>query len=195
MKIITQLRAVQTELKAPKNQLNKFGGYKYRSLESILENVKPLLDKYNLTLVIGDTMEQVGDRYYVKATATLYNDEGETLSNTAYAREDNQTQAGMSSGQNSGSLSSYARKYCINGLFCIDDTKDDDTEELTTERINRAKKQRETLTKRAVELGINLDNVANHCKCKVEELSIDVLQQVINKKEQLLKEKENGDNI
>lgn len=116
---------IQQTLKAPKNQKNKFGNYNYRNQEDILEALKPLLG--DLVLTISDEMVQVGNRIYVKATATI-TDGTNSLSNTAYAREADE-QKGMSESQLTGSCSSYARKYCLNGLFLIDDTKDADTEE------------------------------------------------------------------
>lgn len=119
-----ELIAIQSELKAPKNQKNKFGNYMYRSAEDILEAVKPLLKKYNCHLTISDEMAVLGERYYVKATATLAK-EGESISTTAYAREE-EDRKGFDSSQLTGSTSSYARKYALNGLFCIDDTKDSD---------------------------------------------------------------------
>lgn len=119
-----ELIAIQSELKAPKNQWNDFGKYNYRSAEDILEAVKPLLKKHECHLTISDEMVVLGDRYYVKATATLAN-EGESISTTAYAREE-ESKKGMDASQITGSTSSYARKYALNGLFCIDDTKDPD---------------------------------------------------------------------
>jgi hypothetical protein len=119
-----ELIAIQSELKAPKNQWNDFGKYNYRSAEDILEAVKPLLKEYKCHLTISDEMVVLGDRYYVKATATLAK-EGESISTTAYAREE-ESKKGMDSSQITGSTSSYARKYALNGLFCIDDTKDPD---------------------------------------------------------------------
>ena len=119
-----ELIAIQSELKAPKNQWNDFGKYNYRSAEDILEAVKPLLKKHECHLTISDEMVVLGDRYYVKATATLAK-EGESISTTAYAREE-ESKKGMDASQITGSTSSYARKYALNGLFCIDDTKDSD---------------------------------------------------------------------
>ncbi len=117
------LKKIQKELKAPKNQFNAFGKYKYRSCEDILEAVKPLLN--NATLVINDEMVVIGERYYIKATATL-TEEDKSISATAYAREPEEKK-GMDSAQITGATSSYARKYALNGLFLIDDTKDADT--------------------------------------------------------------------
>lgn len=116
---------IQQELKAPKNLENKFGGYRYRSAEGILEAVKPLLGKYKCVLTISDDVVAVGNRIYIKATATLTNKEGKTISTTAFARE-SESKKGMDDSQLSGSCSSYSRKYALNGLFAIDDTKDAD---------------------------------------------------------------------
>ena len=116
---------IQRELKAPKNQNNAFGKYKYRSCEDILEALKPLLSTYDCTLVVSDDIVAVGNRIYVKATATIKNKDGQETA-TAFAREPEQ-QKGMSEPQLTGSASSYARKYALNGLFAIDDTKDHDT--------------------------------------------------------------------
>jgi hypothetical protein len=131
MNVYEKLQAIQTELKAPKGQFNKFGKYKYRSCEDILEAVKPLLAKYGCSLTIEDTIEQIGDRYYVKATAIFRSNDKPlepNVINTAYAREA-ETKSGMDASQITGTASSYARKYCLNGLFLIDDTKDADTNE------------------------------------------------------------------
>lgn len=122
-----ELREIQKLLKAPKGQYNKFGGYKYRSCEDILNSVKALLDQTQCFLTISDEVVCIGNRYYVKATATLTNSEGVQVSTCAYAREDEQKK-GMDASQLTGATSSYARKYALNGLFCIDDTKDADTE-------------------------------------------------------------------
>lgn len=127
MKITEQLRAVQMALKAPKGQHNKFGNYDYRSCEDILEAVKPLLQEQQLTLWLDDSVVNVGDRIYVKATATIKSEDGEQVENHAYAREA-ETKKGMDDSQITGTASSYARKYALNGLFLIDDTKDADTD-------------------------------------------------------------------
>lgn len=115
---------IQGELKAPKSQENKFGGYKYRSCEDILEAVKPLLKKEKVTLTISDDIVEVGGRVYVKATAALSDGE-DAITTSAFAREA-ETKKGMDDSQITGSASSYARKYALNGLFAIDDTKDAD---------------------------------------------------------------------
>lgn len=120
---------IQQELKAPKGQYNDFGKYKYRSAEDILEAVKPLLAAEKLLLILTDDLVNTGDRYYVKAEATIFDETGKIIaSNTAFARED-ETKKGMDGSQITGTASSYARKYALNGLFLIDDTKDADTNE------------------------------------------------------------------
>lgn len=131
---IKRLSALQSELKAPKGQYNSFGKYKYRSCEDILEALKPLLLKYGMALVISDSAEIVGDRTYIKATARLTDTESaDTIENTAFAREP-EAKKGMDESQITGTASSYARKYALNGLFCIDDTKDADTDEYTAQQ-------------------------------------------------------------
>lgn len=120
-----KLLAVQQQLRAPKSQYNEFNKFNYRNAEDILEAVKPILATQGLTLVLSDQMEYIGERYYIKATATLSDGE-DTITATAYARED-ESRAGMSESQVTGCSSSYARKYCLNGLFCIDDGKDSDS--------------------------------------------------------------------
>lgn len=120
-----ELMNIQNELKAPKGQFNKFGGYKYRSAEDILEAVKPILFAHKCTLTISDSIVNLGDRYYIEAIATLTNEEGKVTQTSAFAREE-ETKKGMDGAQITGSASSYARKYALNGLFCIDDTKDPD---------------------------------------------------------------------
>lgn len=122
MNIHTKLAVIQQKLKAPKNQVNKFGGYKYRSCEDILEAVKPLLK--DLTLVISDGITHVGDRIYVCATAVISDGEN-TIQAQGFAREA-ELKKGMDESQITGAASSYARKYALNGLFLIDDTKDAD---------------------------------------------------------------------
>lgn len=124
-----KLIAIQSELKAPKGQYNSFGKYKYRSAEDILEAVKPLCVKHNVLLTLTDSIELIGERYYVKATARV-SDGTKAVEVTALARED-LDKKGMDGSQITGTASSYARKYALNGLFCIDDTKDADTDEYT----------------------------------------------------------------
>lgn len=124
-----RVASAQLELKAPKGQYNSFGKYKYRSCEDILEAVKPLCAKYGLLLNVTDEIVLIGERYYVKATAFLRDADGdEVVVNTAYSRESAEKK-GMDDSQVTGTASSYARKYALNGLFLIDDTKDADTDE------------------------------------------------------------------
>lgn len=121
-----ELITIQSELKAPKTQVNNFGGYKYRKAEDILEAVKPLLAKQKCTLIITDDIVMVGNRIYVKATATIRNEKGEVEEATGWAREE-ESKKGMDASQITGASSSYARKYALNGLFAIDDNADYDT--------------------------------------------------------------------
>lgn len=116
---------IQSKLNVPKSLRNNFGGYNYRSAELILEALKPLLKENNCTLTINDDIIMVGDRTYIKATATIKNEKGEFESTTAFAREP-LSKKGQDDSQITGAASSYARKYALNGLFCIDDTKDAD---------------------------------------------------------------------
>ena len=119
-----KLIAIQTELKAPKSQFNKFGGYNYRNCEDILEAVKPLCAKHDVVPLLSDEIVMIGERYYVKGIAKITDGEDEIVT-TAFARE-SVDKKGMDESQITGSASSYARKYALNGLFCIDDTKDAD---------------------------------------------------------------------
>ena len=128
MNIHQKLQGIQTELKAPKGQTNKFGGYRYRSCEDILTALKPLLAQYTCTLAISDDIVEVGGRVYVKAKATLAStlcEDDYTINVSGFAREA-ETKKGMDDAQITGSASSYARKYALNGLFAIEDTKDQD---------------------------------------------------------------------
>lgn len=134
---------IQSRLRAPKGQLNKFGGYKYRSCEDIVEAVKPLLAEFKLHLLLTDEMVSVGERIYVKATAKLCKEDGVVIATSdGWAREA-ETKKGMDASQLTGACSSYARKYALNGLLAIDDTKDADANELAPKkRINKEVKQK-----------------------------------------------------
>ena len=126
MTIYEKLAKIQSTLKAPKSQYNAYAKFYYRSCEDILEALKPLLAEASATLTIGDELELIGNRYYVKATVRFIDLETDAqIMNTAYAREDD-TKKGMDGSQVTGASSTYARKYALNGLFCIDDTKDAD---------------------------------------------------------------------
>ena len=136
-----KLSAIQTKIKAPKNLYNSFGKYNYRNAESILEAVKPYLDSLNLYLTIHDEIENIGERFYVKAVVELGDCEtDECITTYAYAREESEKK-GMDGSQVTGATSSYARKYALNGLFLLDDTKDADTDEYHNVTNKEEKKQ------------------------------------------------------
>jgi hypothetical protein len=139
MSVYSLLNKVQTELVAPKNQFNAFGKYNYRSCEDILEGVKSLLKEVNCVIVISDSIEMVGDRIYIKATAKFVDCEtGEAVESTALAREE-LSKAGMALPQVTGSSSSYARKYALNGLLLVDDSKDADSMDNSKEEAPQQK--------------------------------------------------------
>ena len=153
MNIYEKLSNVQIELKAPKNQFNGFGKYKYRNCEDILEAVKPLLAKNKLTMLISDEIEHIGERFYIKATVTLFDVEtGETIITSKLAREE-ETKKGMDDSQITGTASSYARKYALNGMFLIDDSKDADTPEYSGQMNNQQQ------SKQPKQPGVTLDAV------------------------------------
>ena len=133
MNIYAKLAAIQQELKAPKDKKNTYGGYNYRSAEGILEALKPVLVRHEATVVLTDELVQVGDRYYVKATAALWSTtDTDVVTATGWAREA-EVKKGMDDSQITGTASSYARKYALNALLLIDDTKDADTDEYQKE--------------------------------------------------------------
>ena len=138
MNVYEKLIAIQSELKAPKSQYNNFGKYAYRNCEDILEALKPLLKEYKSTIYIADEIVTVLERFYIKATVTFIDAEtGEKITNTAYAREE-ESKKGMDGSQVTGASSSYARKYALNGMFAIDDTKDSDFTNTTVKGDNSA---------------------------------------------------------
>lgn len=154
---------IQHKLKAPKGQYNSFGKYNYRSCEDILEGVKPLLKEHNLALLIDDEIVQIGERYYVKATAKI-TDGREIVSATAYAREPD-TKKGMDESQITGATSSYARKYALNALLCIDDTKDADTMDNSKKPAQQTQEtvyNWQTLKARATQGGISEDDLIQY---------------------------------
>lgn len=139
MAVHEKLKEIQTMLKAPKNLYNKYGGFNYRNAEGIYEAVKPLLNKLDMTLIISDSIQAVGAKNYVQATACLTDCEtGEQLSSCALAREA-EAKKGMDDSQITGTASSYARKYALNGLFLLDDTKDEDSYECREYKENKSK--------------------------------------------------------
>ncbi|SHI56036.1 ERF superfamily protein [Anaerovibrio lipolyticus DSM 3074] len=148
--IYAALQSIQRDLKATKDKVNDFGKYKYRSAESIIEAVKPLLNDNGLILLMSDEVVEVGDRIYVKAEAKLVDVvNADEVKVTAYAREAD-SKRGMDESQVTGSTSSYARKYALNGLFAIDDGKDADTNEFHEEKKSRAKAEDEAKAKEDV---------------------------------------------
>lgn len=218
--IYEKLSEVQNKLKAPKNQRNTFGNYNYRSAEDILEAVKPILKENRLSLVISDelvvlgnnnpivytetyydkdlkrentkTIVNCGERYYIKATATIYDlDSDKTLSNTAFAREE-ETKKGMDGSQITGTASSYARKYALNGLFNIDDTKDADTDEYQKQIKEQPKKQAVSkATKKQIELINELFNEEEIAKAldlvkkeNIEDLTVVEASSLISKRKE-----------
>lgn len=178
MTIYEKLSEIQNELEVPKSQYNSFGKYNYRSAEDILSAAKPVCKKHNTVLVIRDDIVEIGGRVYVKAIATLFdldpvNDVNDRIMVTAYAREaDNKK--GMDEAQVTGATSSYARKYALNGLFNLDDTKDADTDAYTSQtkkaKTTTRKKQNKTVSvKQATEIedlinksGVSFDDVKDY---------------------------------
>lgn len=180
MNIYEKLLAIQTKLKAPKNQYNEFGKYYYRNCEDILEAVKPLCNEVKAAVIITDAIELIGSRYYVVATAKLIDLEGEGgayIENTAYAREDD-TKKGMDGSQITGASSSYARKYALNGLFAIDDNRDSDNEK--TPQLDKK------LLDEAARLNIDLNNLATYLKKPVDNLTNEDLQKAIETKAKVM---------
>lgn len=162
--ILTQrVGDIQHKLKAPKGQYNSFGKYNYRSCEDILEGVKPLLKEHDLALLIDDEIVQIGERYYVKATAKI-TDGSEIVSATAYAREPD-TKKGIDESQITGATSSYARKYALNALLCIDDTKDADTMDNSKKPVQQTQEtvyNWQTLKARATQGGISEEDLVHY---------------------------------
>ena len=177
---------IQHKLKAPKGQYNSFGKYNYRSCEDILEGVKPLLKEHNLALLIDDEIVQIGERYYVKATAKI-TDGREIVSATAYAREPD-TKKGMDESQITGATSSYARKYALNALLCIDDTKDADTMDNSKKPVQQTQEtvyNWNSLKTRAVQGGISEEDLVHYVTetfkvSKPSELKQEHYQQAFN---------------
>lgn len=186
MEFIEKIVAIQSELKAPKGQYNSFGKYNYRSCEDILEGVKPLLAKHGLVLTIQDSIDLIGDRFYVKATATI-TDGKEQLSTSAYARE-SLDKKGMDASQVTGATSSYARKYALNGLLAIDDTKDADTMDNSKKPVQQTQEtvyNWNSLKTRAVQGGISEEELVHYVTetfkvSKPSELKQEHYQQAFN---------------
>lgn len=172
--IFQKLQNIQSRLKVEKKNYNSFGGYSYRSCEDILEAVKPLLVENNLALVMTDEVEAVGERYYIQATAILYDTEnGTNISATAYAREAKEKKK-MDDAQVTGSSSSYARKYALNGLFAIDDAKDSDflnkDEAYTANQQTRQNTHQGKQGKQGNQQGNNPSNILENTRREISQM-------------------------
>ena len=193
MNIYEKLSNIQQELKAPKNQYNSFGGYAYRSCEDILEAVKPLLKKYNCTLQLEDYLENIGERYYIRAIAKLVDTEKpyveddeicaiNCITNSAYAREE-ENKKGQDASQITGASSSYARKYALNGLFLIDDVKDSDTTNIGKQEDMSTKKASKKQLDYIDTLDIDIVAMCEYYGIKDKsELTIEQASEIIKKK-------------
>ncbi|EME5699271.1 ERF family protein [Escherichia coli] len=180
-----KLWTIQQTLNAPKNQRNNFGGYNYRSAEDILEAVKPLLQ--NITLTVSDEIVLIGNRYYVKATATLSDGE-DVIAVTAYAREE-ESKKGMDASQLTGATSSYARKYALNGLFCIDDAKDPDTDAYAKQTNQQPRQQKNPPKQQQQKAPPNPDEVlARFCDAAAKAPDANKLREIFGKCWKLLPE-------
>jgi hypothetical protein len=204
--VYEKLLQIQSKLKVPKGQYNEFGKYKYRSCEDILEALKPLLAEVKAAVILNDEIVQVGERIYVKATASFIDiEDKQTITTTAYAREE-ETKKGMDGSQITGASSSYARKYALNGLFAIDDNKDSDAtnnqgEGDSTGKPNTSNKSNAELSEAQVKrlfaiaysAGINKEKVEKQVKGSfkkdVKDLNRSEYDQVCNGYEKLKKNK------
>lgn len=185
--IYYKLQQIQIKLKAPKNQHNSYGGFDYRSCEDIYEAVKPHLKEYCLTLIMTDDLLQIGDRYYIKATAKL-TDGSQTLENYAYARED-ESKKGMDGSQITGAASSYARKIALNGLFLIDDVRDSDGNNADITNEDRLKLM-SRMNELELELDIPHEKTLEVCGVKSNnQMTNAQLQECVNNMEKLMKGK------
>lgn len=187
MGLMEKLSKIQQEMKAPKNLWNKFGNYSYRNAEGILEAVKPFEEKYKVAVVLQDDIVNIGSRYYIKSTATLYDVESDaSMSASALARE-SETKKGMDDSQITGTASSYARKYALNGLFLLDDTKDADTDEYQNQtkqaesnKVTAA--QVNTLEKCIPKHGQTVEKVCQFYKVsKLNDLTMEQFKDLMNK--------------
>lgn len=178
---------IQTELKAPKSQFNKFGGYNYRNCEDILEAVKPLLAKHECFLNISDEIILIGNRYYVKATAALINADGQKIAQSCALAREEETKKGMDGSQITGAASSYARKYALNGLFCIDDTKDADSDGREAQAMTNPKIEKKITNEQALrlaELGVDFASLCAYFQVTdINDLTYKQALQAISMKE------------
>lgn len=168
MKIDEKLMKIQTELKCPKNLYNSFGKYKYRNAEGICEAVKPYLAKYSCSLVLSDDIIMVGDRIYVKATATLTDFESNVHTSVSAMARESEEKKGMDESQITGTASSYARKYALNGLFLLDDTKDADTDEYHNQTHGK-----QTEADKAEAFDKNCDEIG---KMKISNIKVNIIK-------------------
>ena len=170
MEFKEKLQKIQCELKAPKNLYNSFGKYKYRNAEGICEAVKPMLEKYKVILTLSDDIIQVGERYYIKATVSLKDVESDGFIDTTAMARESLDKKGMDESQITGTASSYARKYALNGLFLLDDTKDADSDEYH----NQTKKDDQPSAKEQKEV----ETIKHQ---KISELKVKAIQAAIAK--------------
>ena len=205
--VCEKLLQIQSKLKVPKGQYNEFGKYKYRSCEDILEALKPLLAEVKAAVILNDEIVQVGERIYVKATASFIDiEDKQTITTTAYAREE-ETKKGMDGSQITGASSSYARKYALNGLFAIDDNKDSDATNNqgdSTDKPNTSNKSNAELSEAQIKrlfaiaysAGINKEKVEKQVKGSfkkdVKDLNRSEYDQVCNGYEKLKRENNNS---
>jgi hypothetical protein len=198
MSIYKKLAAIQSELKAPKNQFNDFGDFYYRNCEDILEAVKPLCRKHETVLILKDEIRNIGDRYYVTAIAELIDIEkpDDRIIVQAHAREE-ESKKGMDGSQITGASSSYARKYALNGLFNIDDNKDSDTTNKGEDKPQKKSvqpKMTQTQLNAFKALQIDINNVAKYYGVKPEEITAEQAQMAIEQKQKWLEEKQKAAN-
>lgn len=195
MSIYEKLSKIQTELVVAKNKRNDFGGFNYRSCEDILQAVKPFLTQHNLILTLSDEVVLVGDKHYIQATATL-TDGAETINTKAFAREPATPKSKMDESQTTGSASSYARKYALNGLFALDDGADSD-------KLNDGKKTNEKLITKAQiselkKLGFNderLEKMAKYYKvATISEVTYKQAEETLNKQKRNLEKEQSEAN-
>ncbi len=186
---MNKLTEIQNKLKAPKSQYNSFGKYNYRNCEDILEAVKPLLKEHECCLTLEDEIVLIGDRFYIKSTANLFNNDGSLIAKApAFAREEEQKK-GMDAAQLTGAASSYSRKYALNGLFCIDDPKDSDTtnQHDKNENIQEVVKKEyvkpiEKLEKQKPEVKINFEQIKQRLLDCTDDNFADICNDIRSKK-------------
>jgi len=191
MNIYEKLNLIQVSLKSPKSQYNSFGKYAYRSCGDILESVKAQLAELKVVIVLSDELVQIGDRYYIKATATLHDLDGASISNTAYAREE-ENKKGMDGSQVTGASSSYARKYALNGLLAIDDTKDSDATNKGEEPEVKPDPVQDGTLLEAQKVGISLEKLAIYLKKTIGQLTNNEILTAIAQKKAAMKKVEVG---